>query len=112
METFQQTFGFVAAISIGVVIITAIVYIVRWLERLWRKDDFRVFEDAALPKGRVTIHIRTGAPIEGVTLAGFTRSSCGSGAVPYELSRMLAAKREDGRLLLLPASIVRMIEEL
>ena len=89
MDTFYQVLGFVAALCIGIMVLTAFFTAVGYV-----KGRTRGFEVLKL-KGFITdgkllnIHLRGGKSVHGVRLVGFTEQSVGKGGVPYQLSSMV-----------------------
>ena len=111
MDTFYQVFGFVAALSLGIIILTGFFTIVGYFKRATRGFDI-VKMKGFIKDGRlVNVHLSGGKTLLGVRFIGFTDQSAGKGGVPYQLGSMVVLETAKAAKVFIRADSVRMFEE-
>src|SRR4051794_38122172 len=111
METFVQVFGFVAAVSIGVIALTLYFAALDYFKRGTKSFDV-VRGNGFIRNGKpINVHLNAGKSLQGVRFVGFT-SSAGKDDLPYQLSGMVVLENAKGGRILVRADTVRMIEEM
>jgi len=111
MDTFYQVFGFVAAISIGIIVLAAFFTAVGYFKR--RTSSFDIVKLKRFIKdGRtVNVHLSSGRIFSGVRFVGFTDQSSAKGGIPFSLSQMVVCETSKGARIFFRAEAVRVIEE-
>ncbi len=111
MDTFNQVFGFVAAICIGIIVLTAFFTGLGYLKRRTRGFDI-VKMKGFIKDGRlVNVHLSSGMVYRGVRFVGFSDQSSTKGGVPFQLSQMVVCETVKGARVLFRPEAVRIIEE-
>ena len=111
MDTFYQVFGFVAAICIGIIVLTAFFTIVGYFKSKTRGFDILKLKGFIKDGKLVNVYLSGGKSVLGVRFVGFTDQSVGKAGVPYQLSNMVVLETTNGSRVLIRADSVRMIEE-
>ena len=111
METFYQVFGFVAAICIGIIVLTVFFTVVGYFKGKARGFDFLKLNGFIKDGKLVNVHLSGGKSLSGVRLVGFTDQSTGKDGVPYQLSSMVVLETTKGSRIFIRADSVKMIEE-
>jgi len=112
METFYQVFGFVAAICIGIIVLSVFFTGVGYFKRKTQGFDI-VKMKGFIKDGRlVNIHLSNGMNYRGVRFIGFSDQSSAKGGVPHQLSQMVVCETEKGARVLFRPEAVRIIEEI
>jgi hypothetical protein len=108
MHPFEGTISVVGPI-VGAIMVLTIFF--RILARFDRPSISPVGWKGLLDKDTpATIHLSSGTTLENVRLRGFTDSGASKAAFPFELHNMAILEQADGRRLLIPARLIRMIE--
>jgi hypothetical protein len=111
MDTFYQVFGFVAAVSLGIIILTGFFTIVGYFKRVTRGFDI-VKMKGFIKDGRlINVHLSSGKTLAGVRFVGFTDQTAGKGGVPYQLASMVILETTKGARAYVRADCIRMFEE-
>ena len=111
MNLFNETFGFVAAICIGIIVLTVFFLAVGYFRRATRGFDVVKLKGFIKDGKLVNVHLSGGKSVLGVRFVGFTDQSAGKGGVPYQLASMVVLETTKGARVLIRADAVRMIEE-
>ncbi len=111
MDTFIQTFGFVAALCFGVIILAVFFTCLGYFKRAIHKSWIVAVSDFVRQGKRVCVQLRSGRMIPKVRFLGFTESSSANGAIPHQLSCMAVFESEQGHRLLIRADSIATIEE-
>ena len=112
MDTFYQVFGFVAALCIGVIILTVFFTGVGYFKRATREFDIVKLKGFIKDGKLINVYLSGGKSVLGVRLVGFTEQGAGKGGVPYQFSSMVVLETAKGARVLIRADSVRMIEEI
>lgn len=111
METFYQVFGFVAAICIGIMVLTVFFTTVGYIKGRSRSFDIvklkRFIKDGRL----VNVHLNSGKIFASVRFVGFTDQSSAKGGIPFSLSQMVVCETATGARIFIRAEAVKVIEE-
>jgi hypothetical protein len=111
MELFKQTFGFVAAICGGIIILTLFFMLVSFFKGKIRGFDV-VKMNGFIKDGKlVNVHLSSGKIVTEVRFIGFTSQTTGKGGIPYQLASMVVLETTKGARVLIRADTVRMFEE-
>src|SRR5260221_3634595 len=111
MDTFYQVFGFVAAICIGIIVLTAFFTAVGYFKRKTRGFDILKLKGFITDGKLINVYLSGGKSVLGVRFIGFTDQSAGKGGVPYQLSSMVILETTKSSRVFICAESVRMIEE-
>ena len=112
METFSQVFGFVAAISAGIIILTIFFTGLSYVKRLFGGASIVKMKGFLKDGKLVNVHLSNGRIIEKVRFVGFTdQSSAKNLNIPYQLSSLVVLESAKGARILVKADAVRTIEE-
>jgi hypothetical protein len=111
MSLFYETFGFIAAICVGIIILTVFFLAVGYFRRATRGFDVVKLKGFIKDGKFVNVYLSGGKSVLGVRFVGFTDQSAGKGAVPYQLSSMVVLETAGGARVLIRSDAVRMIEE-
>ncbi|MBC8094275.1 MAG: hypothetical protein H7Y43_00550 [Akkermansiaceae bacterium] len=111
MDTFYQVFGFVAAICIGIIVLTAFFTAIGYFKSKTRGFDILTLKGFIKDGKLINVYLSGGKSVLGVRFIGFTDQSAGKGGVPYQLSSMVILETTKGSRVLIRADSVRMIEE-
>ena len=111
MDTFYQVVGFVAAICIGIIVLTAFFTAVGYIKSRTRSFDI-VKLKRFIKDGRVVnVHLSSGRTFSGVRFVGFRDQSSAKGGSPFSLSQMVVRETAKGARISFRAEAVRVIEE-
>jgi hypothetical protein len=111
MELFEQTLGVVAPIVGAIMVLTVFFKVVGWLSSRSTARPTRIaFKGVLDARTRATVHLSTGTTYENVRILGFLDSGSEKGVFPFELHGMVILEPPDGRRILVPAKLIRMIE--
>ena len=111
MDTFYQVFGFVAAVSLGIIILTAFFTVIGYFKRVTRGFDI-VKMKGFIKDGRlINVHLSSGKTLVGVRFIGFTDQTTGKGGVPYQLASMVVLETAKKARVYVRSDSVRMFEE-
>jgi hypothetical protein len=113
METFAQTFGFVAAITAGIIILAVFFSVLGYVKRVCGGPTVLKVK-GLLNDGRLlNVHLNNGKILEAVKFIGFADPNSPKGAgLPYQFANMLIVENASGSRLLIRAETVRMLEEI
>jgi hypothetical protein len=111
MDTFYQVFGFVAAICIGIIVLSAFFTAVGYFKSKTRGFDILKLKGFIKDGKLINVYLSGGKSVLGVRFIGFTDQSVGKGGVPYQLSSMVILETTKGSRVFIRADSVRMIEE-
>ena len=112
MNTFYETFGFVAALCAGVIILAVFFTSLGYFKRAIHKSGIVAVSDFVRKDKRVSVQLRSGRTLPNVRFLGFTESSSANGAIPHQLSCMAVFESEDSRRIMIRADSIALIEEL
>ena len=113
METFSQVFGFVAAISAGIIILAIFFTALGYVKRLFGGASIVKMEGFLKDGKFVNVHLSDGRVIEKVRFVGFTdQSSVKNMNIPYQLSSLVVLESGKRARILVKADAVRTIEEI
>jgi hypothetical protein len=112
MDTFNQTFGFIAAVCIGIIVLAGFFTALSYFKRATRGFDVVKLKGFIKDGKHVNVYLAGGKSVLGVRFVGFTDQSAGKGGVPYQLSHMVVLETAKGARILIRADSVRMIEEI
>jgi len=111
MDTFYQVFGFVAAVSLGIIILTAFFTIIGYFKRATRGFDI-VKMKGFIKDGRlINVHLSSGKTLLGVRFIGFTDQGSGRTTIPHQLASMVVLETATSARVYIRADSVRMFEE-
>jgi hypothetical protein len=111
MDTFYQVFGFVAAICVGIIVLTAFFTAVGYFKSKTRGFDILKLKGFIKDGKLINVHLSGGKSLVGVRFVGFTDQNVGKGGVPYQLSSMVILETTKGSRIFIRADSVKMIEE-
>jgi hypothetical protein len=111
MDTFYQVFGFVAALSAGIIILTVFFTAVGHFKQATRGFGVVKMKGFIKDGKLVNVHLSGGKSILGVRFVGFTDQSPGKTGVPFQLSRMVVLETLKGSRILIRSDMMKMIEE-
>jgi len=112
MDTFNQVFGFVAAICIGIMMLTLFFTGIGYFKSRTRGFDIVKLKRFIKDDRVVNIHLSNGKVYQRVRFVGFTDQSSAKRGIPYPLSQMVVCEREPGSRVFFRADAVRVIEEM
>ena len=72
MDTFYQVFGFVAAVSLGIIILTAFFTVIGYFKRVTRGFDIVKIKGFIKDGKLVNVYLSGGKSVLGVRFIGFT----------------------------------------
>jgi hypothetical protein len=112
VDMFYQTFGFIAAVCAGIIIIAMFFTALNFFKRLFRGNR-TVTAKGFLREGKqINVYLTSGRTVQNVRFIGFTDpSSAKSGGIPYQLSSMAVFESMRGTRTLVRADAIKMIEE-
>ena len=111
MDTFYQVFGFIAAICIGIMVLTVFFTGLSYLKNRTRGFDIVRMKGFIKDGKMVNIHLGSGAVYRGVRFVGFSDQSSAKGGVPFQLAQMVVCETQKGARVLFRPEAVRIIEE-
>jgi hypothetical protein len=111
MDTFYQVFGFVAALSLGIIILTVFFTVVGYFKRATRGFDIVKMKGFIKDGKLINVHLNSGKTVLGVRFIGFTDQNTGKGGVPYQLAGMVVLETAKEARIYVRAESVRMFEE-
>jgi hypothetical protein len=111
MDTFYQVFGFVAAVCIGIIVLTAFFTVVGYFKRKTRGFDIVKMKGFVKDGGLVHVHLSSGQVYRDVRFVGFSDQSSAKGGVPFQLSQMVVCETRKGARVFFRPDAVRIIEE-
>ena len=112
MNTFYETFGFVAALCAGVIILAVFFTSLGYFKRAIHKSGIVPVSDFVRKNKWVSVQLRSGRTLPKVRFVGFTESSSANGAIPHQLSCMAVFESEQTARMLIRADSIAMIEEM
>ncbi len=112
MDTFYQVFGFVAALCVGIIVLTVFFTAVGYFKRAKRGFDVVKMKGFVKDGKLVNVHLSCGKILPGVRFVGFTEQGANRTAIPYQLSGMVVLESAKGARIYVRANSVRMIEEI
>ena len=112
MDVFYQVFGFVAAVCLGIMILTGFFTAISHYKR--SKRGFEVISQKGFVQDgkRLNVHLRSGKSLQGLGFVGFTDQSSGQSGVPFPFLGMIVLETTLGSRVLLRADSVMMLEEI
>jgi hypothetical protein len=112
MEIFQNTFGFVGAILLGIIILTLFFKLLNFIQSKMGSPGLIKMNAFLKDASRVNVHLSGGRIMEQVKFIGFTdQRSMKGGQLPYHLSHMVVLENEAAKRILIRADAIKMIEE-
>ena len=111
MDTFCQVFGVVAALSLGIIILTVFFNVVGYFKRTTRGFDIVKMKGFIKDGKLINVHLSSSKSVLGVRFIGFTDQNTGKGGVPYQLAGMAVLETAKGARIYVRADSVRMFEE-
>lgn len=113
MEMFYNTFGFVGAIVLGIVILAIFFKVVGLLQTKMGAPAIIKMKGFLKDAAWINVHLAGGKLLERVKFVGFTdHSSAKGGHIPYQLSNMVVLETAAGKRILIRSDAVKMIEEI
>ena len=113
MEMFYNTFGFVAAIVLGIVTLAIFFKLVGLLQTKMGAPAIIKMKGFLKDASWINVHLAGGKLLERVKFVGFTdHSSAKGGHIPYQLSNMVVLETAAGKRILIRSDAVKMIEEI
>ena len=113
MEMFYNTFGFVGAIVLGIVILGIFFKVVGLLQTKLGAPAIIKMKGFLKDAAWINVHLAGGKLLERVKFVGFTdHSSAKGGHIPYQLSNMVVLETAAGKRILIRSDAVKMIEEI
>lgn len=111
MDTFIQTFGFVAALCAGVILLALFFTGLGYFKRAIRESGVVTVSGFVRDGKLVKVFLRDGHVTPKVRFIGFTESGSKNLAIPHPLSCMAVFESESGARLLIRPDSIKMIEE-
>ena len=111
MDTSYQVFGFVAAVCVGVIILTLFFTAIGWFKRATRGFDIVKMKGFIKDGKLINVHLTSGQSLLGVRFIGFTDQASGRAAIPHQLSSMVVLETAKKARVYVRANSVRMFEE-
>jgi hypothetical protein len=112
MDAFTNTFGGVAALCLGIIIVSVFFTLLSYANKAINGNKVvklkGFIKDAAL----VTVHLVGGKALEQMKFVGFTDSPSAKGNIPYQLRSMVVLENPKGLRIFIRADSIKMIEEL
>jgi hypothetical protein len=112
MELFYQTFGFVAAICTGIIILAVFFTAVGYFKRATRGFDIVKMKGFMKDGKPINVHLANGKTLLGVRFIGFTDFGGSRAVIPHQLSGMAVLETASGTRIYIRADSVRMFEEI
>ncbi len=113
MEIFYNTFGFVGAVVLGIIILAAFFKVVGVLQSKMGALGIIKMKGFLKDAAWINVHLAGGKLLERVKFVGFTdHSSAKGGHIPYQLSNMVVLETSAGKRILIRSDAVKMIEEI
>jgi hypothetical protein len=111
MHTFYEVLGFVAAICIGVVVLTLFFTAFNALKK--RSRGFEVVKAKGfISDGRlVNVHLSNGTVYRGLRFVGFADANAARDGVPFQFANMVVCETTNGARVLFRPEAVRILEE-
>lgn len=112
MDVFYQVFGFVAAVCLGIMILTGFFTAISFFKRT--KRGFNVLPQKGFVRDgkQIHVHLRSGKSLQGMGFVGFIDQSSGNSGVPFPFLGMLVLVNTQGSRVLIRADSVMMLEEI
>jgi hypothetical protein len=111
MDTFYQVFGFVAAICIGIIVLTAFFTAVGYFKNKTRGFEIVKMKGFVKDGRLVNVHMSSGQVYQSLRFIGFSDQNSTKGGVPFQLSQMVVCERQKGARVFFRPDSVRIIEE-
>jgi hypothetical protein len=111
MEMFYNTFGFVGAIVLGIVILAIFFKAVGLLQTKMGAPAIVKMKGFLKDAAWINVHLAGGKLLERVKFVGFTGQSSVKGHIPYQFSNMVVLETSAGKRILIRSDAVKMIEE-
>ena len=111
METFNQVLGLVAAICIGIIVLTVFFTGIGYFKRRTASFDIVTLKRFIKDDRVVNVHLSGGRTYSGVRFVGFTDRSSVKSGVPFSFSQMVVCETAKGARIFFRADAVRVIEE-
>jgi hypothetical protein len=112
METFLNTFGFVAAILLGIIILILFVTLLNLASSKMGDPALIKMKKFFNNAGLINVHLAGGKIMERVKFIGFTNpASMKGGHIPYHLAHMVVLENSAAKRILIRADAIKMIEE-
>ena len=112
METFQQVFGFVAAICAGIVILALFFTVLSRFNGAARGFSVVKWKGFIKDGKLVNVHVDDGKSFERLRFIGFTDQTASGRGFSYQLAGMVVLETAAGARVFIKADSVRMIEEI
>ncbi len=112
MDTFTNTFGGVAALCLGVIILAVFFSLLNLVNRLAGGNKLIKFRGLLKEAAWVNVHLIGGNTLTRMKFVGFTDPPSAKGNVPFQLRNMVVLENEHGLRTLIKAETIRMIEEI
>ena len=110
MDTFYEVFGFVAAICIGIIVLTTFFTIVGYFKSKTRGFEIVKMKGFVKDGRLVNVHLSIGQVYRSVRFLGFSDQSA-KGGVPFQLANMVVCETQKGARVFFRPDSVRIIEE-
>jgi hypothetical protein len=112
MEPFLNTFGIVAGLVLGIVILTLFFKLVWFIQSKVSRTDFVKVNGLLKDAKSINVHLEDGTILEHVAFVGFIDSGLTKdGRIPYQFVNMVVLETTEQRRILVKADSIKMIEE-
>jgi hypothetical protein len=112
VDTFYQTFGWVAALCAGIIILAAFFTALSYFRRVVSGPGVVAVRNFIRDGKWVCVQLTGGRALDRVRFVGFSaQGSAKGGVIPYQLQNMAVFETERGSRILVRADSIRMIEE-
>jgi hypothetical protein len=111
MNTFYDSVGFVAAICIGIIVLTLFFTAIGHFKRKTSGVEILKFKGFIGDGKLVNVHLSGGKSLLGVRFVGFTDQGLGKSGLPYQFLNMVVLETAKGSRIFLRGGSVKMIEE-
>ena len=112
MDVFFSTFGGVAALCLGVIILAVFFSLLNLVTRLAGGNKIIKFRGLLKEAAWVNVHLVGGNTLERMKFVGFTDPPSAKGNIPFQLRNMVVLENEHGLRTLIKAEAIKMIEEI
>jgi hypothetical protein len=112
MDIFLNTFGFVGAILLGIIILTLFIKLLNFTSSKMGDPALIKMNKFFNNANRIKVHLAGGKVLENFKFIGFTHpSSMKGGHIPYHLANMVVLENSAAKRILIRADAIKMIEE-
>ena len=111
MNTFYEVLGFVAAMCLGVMVLTLFFTGLGFLKSKTRRFAVIKAKDFVRDGRLVNVHLSSGIVYRRVRFIGFTDQDAAKNGIPFQLAQMVVCETEEGARVLFRPDALRIIEE-